>query len=98
MPASQNAWTVWFGAWFASHWSSDDLPSIRQMIRLYDQVERGEFQRASELRLWLDTLGVSPKGQQDRRWAPPKPDEAERSAISEPAQSRYGHLRAVGTG
>jgi hypothetical protein len=44
------------------------------LIRIYDQVERGDFTRSTELRLWLDTLGVSPKGQQDRRWVRPKYD------------------------
>jgi hypothetical protein len=38
---------------------------------VYDQVERGEFQRAGELRLQMDTYGITPKGQQDRRWARP---------------------------
>src|SRR5688500_18713526 len=51
MPASVQAWNVWISAWFAAHWTPDDLPGLRQLIRLYDQVERGEFQRASELRL-----------------------------------------------
>jgi hypothetical protein len=71
MPASLEAWSTWMAAWFAAHWTPSDLPALRQLIRLYDQVERGDFQRASELRLWLDTMGVTPKGQLDRRWARP---------------------------
>lgn len=71
MPASTDAWQVWMGAWFAAHWTPDDLPGLRQLIRIYDQVERGEFQRANELRLQMDTYGITPKGQQDRRWARP---------------------------
>lgn len=92
MPASSDAWKVWFGSWFAAHWSPADLPGLRQVIRLYDQVERGEFQRATELRLQMDTFGITPKGQQDRRWERPevggvKPKGAKGSA--------YSHLRAV---
>lgn len=68
---SRDAWSVWLAAWFAAHWTPDDLPGLRQVIRLYDQVERGEFQRASELRLQMDTYGITPKGQQDRRWQRP---------------------------
>lgn len=96
LQASQEAWRVWMAAWFASHWTPDDIPGLRQVIRLYDQVERGEFQRASELRLQMDTYGITPKGQQDRRWAAPKPvEEAERqTANAQPG--RYAHLRAVG--
>ena len=68
MPASETAWRTWFAAWFAAFWSPADLPGIRHMIRLHDQVERGEFQRSTELRMTMDTYGVTPKGQQDRRW------------------------------
>ena len=52
---------------------------------------RGEFQRAGELRLQMDTYGITPKGQQDRRWKPAK------SAPSSPRPtgSHYGHLKAV---
>lgn len=74
MEASRDAWATWMGAWFAAHWSPSDLPGLRQVIRLYDQVERGEFQRASELRLQMDTYGITPKGQQDRRWKAPVED------------------------
>lgn len=65
---SLEAWETWFKAWWAAHWNPEDLPALRQVIRIYDQVERGEFQRAPELRLQMDTYGITPKGQQDRRW------------------------------
>ena len=71
LKASREAWATWMAAWFASFWSPEDVPGLRQVIRLYDQVERGEFQRASELRLQMDTYGITPKGQQDRRWRAP---------------------------
>ena len=71
MPASVEAWRVWLGAWFAAYWTPEDLPGLRQLIRLYDQVERGEFQRANEVRIEMDNYGITPKGQQDRRWRRP---------------------------
>jgi hypothetical protein len=99
MPASQTAWSTWFRAWWAAHWTPDDLPALRQLIRLYDQVERGEFQRAAELRLSMDTYGITPKGQQDRRWTRPEKPEGK---PSQPRQQRasvadnpYAHLRVV---
>jgi hypothetical protein len=58
-------------SWFAAHWGPADLPGLNHVIRLYDQVQRGEFQRSAELRLSMDTYGITPKGQQDRRWKPP---------------------------
>jgi hypothetical protein len=93
-PASAEAWKVWMGAWFAAFWSPDDLPGLRQVVRLYDEVERGEFQRAGELRLQMDTYGITPKGQQDRRWAKPKTDEP-MQPTGKPPSSRYAHLKVV---
>lgn len=75
---SLEAWSTWMGAWYAAFWTPVDLPGLRTMVMLFDQVQRGEFQRSSELRLQMDTWGVTPKGQQDRRWAPP--------LVEEPAQ------------
>lgn len=76
------------GAWFAAFWKPEDLPGLRQLIRLYDEVERGEFQRASELRLQMDTYGITPKGQQDRRWRPPASDPAPKRAKSSSSSMR----------
>ena len=92
MPASEEAWRVWFAAWFAAFWTEDELPGLRQVIRLYDQVERGEFQRASELRLAMDTYGMTPKGQQDRRWMRPKSEE---SSAGKVLAGRWADLKVV---
>lgn len=97
LEASRTAWDVWLRAWFAAHWTPDDLPGLRQLIRLYDQVERGEFQRASELRLQMDTYGITPKGQQDRRWTRPVVEEAAKSqSQSRQSGGRYAHLTVLG--
>lgn len=91
--ASTEAWNTWVRAWFAAHWTPEDLPGLRVVIRLYDQVERGEFQRSAELRLQMDTYGITPKGQQDRRWARPKADEEHPAAATTPTP--YAHLAVV---
>jgi hypothetical protein len=83
-------------AWFAAHWTPDLLPGLRQVVRLYDQVERGEFQRAGELRLQMDTYGLTPKGQQDRRWTPPcMQPKADDETTPDPTPNRFGHLKVV---
>jgi hypothetical protein len=46
----------------------------------------------TELRQMLDNYGVTPKGQQDRRWSAPK---AEPEAAPVTKSSRYAHLRTV---
>ena len=48
-----------------------------------------------ELRMAMDTYGITPKGQQDRRWAPPK-DEPQKEQEAPTPGSRFAHLRAVG--
>lgn len=90
---SRAAWDTWFAAWFAAHWTPDDVPGLRQLIRLYDQVERGEYTRHGEMRLMMDTYGITPKGQQDRRWL--KPVDVT-SPAQEKSQSHYRKLRVVG--
>ena len=50
--------------------------------------------RATEFRLGMDTFGISPKGQQDRRWLPPK---AEDEAPAKSPSGRYAHLKVVGS-
>jgi hypothetical protein len=90
--AARDAWETWLGSWFAAYWTPEDVPGLRQVIRLYDQVERGEFQRASELRLQMDTYGITPKGQQDRRWKRP---EQQQDKPEKPAKGRYSHLQVV---
>jgi hypothetical protein len=59
----------------STNWQPPDLPGLRITISLYNQVRCGAFGLAGELRLWMDECGISPKGEQDRRWQPPKPEE-----------------------
>jgi len=94
MEASRTAWQTWMTSWIAAHWTPTDLPGLRQLIRLWDQVERGEFQRHTEMRLMMDTYGLTPKGQQDRRWAAPKAEEQTGASVT-PVVDRYAHLKAV---
>lgn len=94
-PASVAAWTTWMTSWVAAHWTPLDLPGLITLVLTFDQVQRGEFQRGPELRLLMDTYGITPKGQQDRRWAPPKTEDKPEPAVTEGADSRFAHLRAV---
>lgn len=101
MPASEEAWRVWFGAWFAAHWSPEDVPALRHLVGLYDQVERGKFERHNELRLAMDTYGITPKGQQDRRWtksADPVPTPVPSKAATKKQAGRDDRALRVLTG
>jgi hypothetical protein len=71
MPASLAMWADWFGSWWASFWQAEDAGMIRQIIVLYDQMERGDQLAVTKLLPLVDRYGITPKGRQDLRWAPP---------------------------
>lgn len=90
------AWHAWFGAWFAANWGPEDLPGLRTVAQLFDEAARGNGGASgrAELRLWMDQYGITPKGQQDRRWRRPAGDE---HANGRPVGRRtpYAHLRVA---
>lgn len=102
LAVSRDAWTTWFGAWFASHWEPADLPGLAIVIGQFDAVKRGQA-KANDLttlvRL-MDTYGITPAGQQARRWSAPSTGEepqadSRRAAPKPAADSPYGHLRVA---
>lgn len=95
MPRTVEVWHVWMTSWWAANWTPEYLPQIEATILLYDQLVRGDVKVATELRQHMDSIGASFKGQQDRRWQPPKPEDVPAAQPEQPAPSRYAHLRAV---
>lgn len=83
-------------AWFASHWTPADLPGLRLLITQFDAHQRNAAPKANDatavVRL-MDTYGITPAGQQARRWAPPEASET--PATGPVPESRYGHLRVA---
>lgn len=82
-------------SWFASHWTPADLPGLRIVIAQYDAVQRGgtKANDVTALLRGMDTYGITPAGQQSRRWTPPDAD-VEPAAKPKPP-SRYAHLKVV---
>jgi hypothetical protein len=95
LPSSVEAWDTWFRGWVAAHWGPEDLPALHVLVGLYDHVERGKLQLAGELRHWMDGYGLTPKGRQDRRWAPPVKDTHVETPKEPVRTSRYAHLKIV---
>jgi hypothetical protein len=95
LEVTRAAWETWFRAWFAAHWTLDDLPGLRLVAKLYDQVERGGAGASThgELRQMMDGYGITPKGQRDNRWQRPEPKAEPTQAGAVPAA--YAHLRVV---
>ncbi len=94
LKASIATWRTWFGSWFAAHWTPEDVPGLTIVILLWDQVNRGEYQRSAELRLQMDGYGITPKGQTDRRWEKPAPSAPEKKPSGSSADRRR-RLRVV---
>lgn len=90
---SRDAWRAWFGAWWASFWTPADLPALRHIIMMFDEVERtpDNVRVAAELRQQMDRYGITPKGRQDLRWEPPK----EAKPAATPATTGQPRLRVV---
>lgn len=70
---SVKAWREWFASWWAWYWTPADLPQIELAALAYDAAVRDVSALPKALPL-LDRLGITPKGRQDLRWAPPKGD------------------------
>jgi len=90
--ATKDAWAAWFSAWYAAFWTPEDLPALRQLARVYDEVEQGATQRHGELRLSMETWGMTRKGQMQNRWRPLTEPVATASPTRNP---KARHLRAV---
>lgn len=92
---SRAAWTTWFQAWFAAHWTPADLPGLSILIVQFDAVKRGQAKAndiTATVRL-MDNYGITPAGQQARHWTPPK-EEAKPAAAKVPA-GPYAGLSVV---
>lgn len=98
--AAQETWATWMGAWFAAYWTPEDLPNLRLCIKLWALGDSGKAKgadRTAYIRL-ADDLGITHKGQQDRRWKPPAPAPAPgatRPARASRATSPAAHLSVV---
>lgn len=92
---AKDVWGIWFRSWFAAYWTPDDLPGIYLVVALYDAVQAGALTRSAELRIQMDAYGMTPKGQQDRRWKRPEPTGGGVGEGKAGKGGHYGRLRAV---
>ena len=100
--AAKSTWATWFQSWFASYWTGEDLPNLRLAIKAWARAD-GPEPRGTDVAGYVrlaDDLGITRKGQQDRRWK--RPLDAT-GAAGGPApvaddfdpREAYGHLRVV---
>ena len=75
-------WRLWFGSWWASWWSPEDVPQIELALRLWDRVNSGDVQAASNFRGIAEHLGITPKGRHTMRWLAPEDEEEDTSELA----------------
>jgi hypothetical protein len=66
-------------------------PYIERETRKGDTIFVLRPNPVGELRQYLDTYGITPKGQQDRRWTAPAAEEPAQPVVT--SGGRYAHLR-----
>ena len=67
----RRAWRLWLRSWWASFYTPEDLPALEMLVHWYDAAYAGDDKAAGRFLSAADKLGVTPKGRQDLRWAPP---------------------------
>lgn len=97
MPDAVAAWDAWFRSWWAGNWHAEDLPQLVLVIRTFDEVLRGHLD-VGKLTPLLDRYGVTPKGRQDLRWAPPKNDAPTSTGRSSSTSGGDRRLKVVDAG
>jgi len=98
-PGTKLAWKSWWTDGASSMWGPADLEAVRALAHLHTELERGKSSLAGEVRLRMDSLGLTPRGKRDNRWRVVEHEGAAQGGTP-PKQkpSRYRHLRAVDAG
>lgn len=79
--ADVETWNAWMTSWWAWFYELEDLPQLRWVFSLYRKAELDTVSKVVPL---LDRYGITPKGRQDLRWAPPKGEaEDEKPAVTD---------------
>lgn len=91
-PRTRATWEAWRKDPATTMWTSaDDAFAIETIYLFEEYVTEGPASLAGEIRLRQDTLGLTPKGKQDRRWR--VVDDAPVSASSSKAGDQLAERR-----
>lgn len=92
-PRTRRAWKTWWADPVSSQWSDADKDLAEHLADVYEAWIREPMPTgASEIRQLRDSLGLSPKGRQDRRWRLAAP--AEVADLERERTERRGRSRA----
>jgi hypothetical protein len=68
-PRTRRAWKQWWSDPVSLQWGPGDRDLVEHLADIYEEWVRDPMPTsASEIRQLRDSLGLSPKGRQDRRW------------------------------
>lgn len=92
-------WSEWWLSPVAPMWDSADQGSVRMLLRMVDEWwDNPTAAMASQIRQFKDTLGLTPKGRQDRRWVLPGEVPPGELTVIDGGKSNVRRLRAVDAG
>lgn len=68
-PRTRRAWKSWWSDPASLRWSAADVDLVEHLADVYEEwVREPRSSMAAEVRQLRDSLGLTPKGKQDRRW------------------------------
>lgn len=80
---TRRAWESWWGDQASTQWGPADVDLLEHLADVFEEwVREPRANMASEIRQLRDSLGLTPKGKQDRRWRVP--------FVEEPTQAPAG--------
>jgi hypothetical protein len=93
---TRRAWASWWKDPASPQWSEADRDLVEHLADVYEEwVRKPRAAMATEIRQLRDSLGLTPKGKQDRRWLVALPEhdvEPRRTPRGMSARERFGHL------
>lgn len=92
-PSAQAIWASWFHGWWASFWSEDDVPQLRELLVLWTTALKSGKGLPQAVAL-LDRYGITPKGRQDLRWDKPVEAKAEEPVVNDELAAQRAQRRA----
>jgi hypothetical protein len=85
--------TIWRSP-MATQWAEGDVPALKELAMLREQLLDGKMSVAAEVRLRSDSFGLTPAGRQQRRWMITEEDQ-ERARVKKSTEASLRRLRAV---
>lgn len=72
-PQAKRAWKAWWSSPMAAMWDESDRDTVELLLAMVHEVhETMTGAITTQIRMFKESLGLTPKGRQDRRWVMPR--------------------------